>query len=224
MKRLLILVLLAACAPENQGPGAPPPVEQIPADSLAVLKPEKLAPRPPLSWETFYDPDRVLDSIRVRIGGRPLQTLAAEGDSEPVEAPGEDVDTVDINLDGRADLRQRTIRGATGNVLYRWWLFDPDSGRFVHSPEYSREIGAHTLDRERRRITTRSHGGHAGAIFEETTFEPRGRELVRVRSISQDFDPETERYIRRTGSHQDGGWVEQMDTFTLETLPRDEPS
>ena len=77
-----------------------------------------------------------------------------------------------------------------------------------------------------RRLWTEPRVSHEGRFyrFEETTFEPRGRELVRVRSNSQDFDPETERYIRRTGSHQDGGWVEQMDTFTLETLPRDEPS
>jgi hypothetical protein len=215
---ILAAAILAACADRAEGPGAPGH-SVAESDSLSALPAERLAVTPPLSVRGFHTEDRVLDSIQVLRAGRAVQTLVPTGDSDPAPEPGADVDTVDINFDGHPDIRQQTVWGATGNAAYNWWLFDPAAGRFVEAPEFNQRIQAHTVDRERREVTVRSNGGHAGAIFEEDVYQPSGRSLVRVRSVHQDWNPETDRYLRTVGRLEAAQWVERTDTFTMETLP-----
>jgi hypothetical protein len=215
---LLTATIFAACGAPAEGPGAPDQLTDL-TDSVSALPRERLAVAPPLSIRGFHSEEGVLDSIHVLRAGRAVQTLVPGGDVDPAPHPGEDVDTVDINFDGHPDVRQQTIWGATGNAAYGWWLFDASAGRFVEAPEFGEKIQGHTVDRQRREITVRSSGGHAGAIFEEDVYQPRGRDLIRVRSTHQDWNPETERYLRTVGRLDAGQWVERTDTFTMETLP-----
>lgn len=219
MKRLLILAALAACAPA-EGPEAAGAIND--PDSAAAPGPLPTAQPvslPPLSLRPFHDAERMLDSIQVLRGGQVVQTLVPPSDDvDPAPEPGSDVDTVDINFDGYPDVQQRTIWAAGSNTAHHWWLFDADSARFVYSPEYSEKVMAYRVDAAKREIVVHATGGHAGAIFEEYVYQPRGRELVRIRSVQQDALAGTESYVRVTGRLEGGAWVETADTLTVDEL------
>jgi len=218
MKRLLLAAALAAaCAPAEGPETASALHDPDSAATPAPLSPARPVALPALSLRPFHGSEAVLDSIQVLRGGRLVQTLVPPGDDvDPAPEPGADVDTVDVNFDGYVDIQQQTIWGATGNAAYNWWLFDPDSGRFVLSREYGEKVWSYDLDPAAREITVRANGGHAGAIFEEYVYQPRGRTLARVRSVQQDWILGTESYVRVVGRQGPEGWVEERDTLTMD--------
>lgn len=224
----LLLLLACACGPESDAaPGAPAdPADAAtaaagqPADTSAVARTEPRRSPPSFSLQPFRDADGALDSLWVTSGGRRVQTLAAVAeDAEPPPEGAEDFGREDVDFDGVPDVWHRVVSGATGNAIYDWWLYDPAQGAFRHSPEFSEKVGAHTLDPARRRITVRSNGGHAGAIFTEAVYEVRDGRLEEVSSVDQDWLPEADRYVRRTRVRRGERLEERVDTLRLEDLP-----
>jgi hypothetical protein len=227
MKNLILIVLCGAlaCAPAEGPQTASSQTDPDSGSVPALLPTARPTPLPQLSLRTFHDTASVLDSIQVMRGGRLVQTLVTGGDDmDPAPSPGEDVDTVDINFDGYTDIRQQTIWGATGNAAYSWWLFDPDSSRFVRSREYEEKIWRHSVDRAKREITVHANGGHAGLIYEEYVYQPRGGQLVRIRSVQQDAIMGTETYVRVKGRLEGERWVEESDTLTFQVLRAEQDS
>jgi hypothetical protein len=216
---LIALLCLAGCSSAGEESSTTRPTEAAhPADTARLMATVAPTPLPALSIRAFHGAEGVLDSIRVFRGERWVQTLPGQTD-EPAQSTETDVDTVDINLDGFTDIQQQVMWSAGANVGYYFWLYDQDSARFVAAPEYGQKIQRYDLDRAKREIVVRSTGGHAGAIFEEDVYQPKGRSLLRIRATHQDWNDEQERYVRTTGRLEGGQWVEKADTFTAETLP-----
>lgn len=225
---LLPLLLAAACgspgdAPRTQARAADTaaPGPGVAADTASATPPAVQPQAPPeFSLRPFHDAGGVLDSVWVMSGGRRVQTLATEvEDAEPPPSGGADLGREDVDFDGVPDIWHLNLWGATGNAGYTWWLYDPAQGVFRHSPEFSEKVGSHTLDPARRRITVRSNGGHAGAIFTEEVLEVRDGRLVEVSSTDQDWLPELDRYVRRTRVRRGEQVEERVDTLRLEELP-----
>jgi hypothetical protein len=135
---------------------------------------------------------RTRDSIRGK-SNEPLQSLA---DCEwlGMETPYRGSDwfrAADMNFDGYADIFVLTSWGATGNETGCVWLFDPKSGRFEFSREFS-ELGTYTLDPATKTITTR---GHAGAdTIEAAKYMVENNRPVLVITVSQYFDSDKQEY------------------------------
>jgi hypothetical protein len=111
-----------------------------------------------------------------------------------MEAPYRDSDwfrVEDMNFDGYADIFVMTSWGATGNESGCVWLFNPNTGRFEFSKEFS-DLGSYTLDPATKTITTRGHAG-ANAI-EAAKYAVENNRLVLIVTVSQYFDPDKQEY------------------------------
>ena len=57
----------------------------------------------------------------------------------------------DINFDGYKDIRLLKYWGATGNLIFSAWIYDPKTGIFKYQPEFEKlctpEIHPDTMDR-----------------------------------------------------------------------------
>lgn len=201
----------------SAGPGAQAG-SALPASSGA----ERPQETPSFTLRPFHDATGALDSVWVMQAGERTQTLVPPEDAEPPPAEGADLGREDIDFDGVPDIWHLALWGATGNAMYTWWLHDPETGRFRHSPEFSEKIGAHTVDPARKRITVRSNGGHAGAVFSEEVYEVREGRLVEVSSVEQDWLPAEDRYVRKTRLRRGEDIVERVDTLRREELPSPE--
>jgi hypothetical protein len=97
----------------------------------------------------------------------------------------------DINFDGYSDIFVMTSWGATGNEGGCVWLFNPKTGRFEFSKEFS-DLGSYTLDPTTKTITTR---GHAGAdAIEAAKYTVENNRPLLIVTVSQYFDPDKQEY------------------------------
>ncbi|HEX2187981.1 MAG TPA: hypothetical protein VHG51_03735 [Longimicrobiaceae bacterium] len=222
LRRTVTLLLLAACGSPGDAASGAPAVQAVPTDTAtAPAAPANARTAPPgFTLQPFRNGSGALDSAWVMRDGARVQTLVtAAEDLEPPPGPGADLGREDVNFDGVPDVWHLAWWGATGNAGYTWWLYDPASGEFRHSPEFSEKVGGHTLDPARRRITVRSNGGHAGLVFTEEVYEVRDGELREVGSTEQDWLPDLDRYVRRTRVRRGDGFEERVDTLRREDLP-----
>lgn len=97
----------------------------------------------------------------------------------------------DMNFDGYADVFVLTSWGATGNETGCVWLFNPKSGRFEFSKEFS-ELGTYTLDPATKTISTR---GYSGAdTIAAARYVVENNHPVIVVTVDQDLDPVKQEY------------------------------
>lgn len=92
------------------------------------------------------------DDIVQRIGGLDTETPS------DTQSPG--LDLLDLDFDGYADLRLIERRPAGPNVIFRHWLYEPKSGRFVAKPALDR-IVAPTPDPASRELRSDWRDGAA---------------------------------------------------------------
>jgi hypothetical protein len=123
----------------------------------------------------------------------PLQSL---GDCEwlGMEAPYRGSDwfrAEDMNFDGYLDIFVLTSWGATGNESGCVWLYNPRTGRFQFSKEFS-ELGGYTLDPATKTIITRGHAG-ADAIEAAKYVVGNDRPVLTV-TVNQDWDSDKQEY------------------------------
>ena len=141
------------------------------------------------------NPQSTIHEVRVYRGTstEPLQSLTG-CEWLGMEAPyrGSDWFRVeDMNFDGYSDVFVMTGWGATGNESGCVWLFNPKTGRFEFSKEFS-DLGSYTLDPATKTITTR---GHAGAdMIEAAKYTVENNRLVLIVTVSQYFDPDRQEY------------------------------
>lgn len=137
------------------------------------------------------NPHSTIRDVEVFRGDAKLPSQKLEDcEWEDMEAPPRNADwfrTLDMNLDGYKDISILTNWGATGNEQGCVWLYDPDSGRFEFSKEFS-HLGRFEIDPKTRTITTHSNGGAAGTIFRAAKYAVQGQHLVLLLTVAQDYD------------------------------------
>jgi hypothetical protein len=134
---------------------------------------QNIPPSSHLSWEESVVVNRRLPpykfaiestgegEVTIKISGGPRfyrgQTITAPVDDE--KRPG--FETCDVNLDGYEDFRLVANRGATGNIDYDYWVFDPKKGVFKNGSAFD---DITFIDEKRRILVMHSKGGNIETI------------------------------------------------------------
>jgi hypothetical protein len=149
---------------------------------IPLIKPE----------DEFGNPQSTIRQIQVfRADSQaPLQNLS-DCDLEEMEPPGSGADFFhadDFNFDGYKDIFLETWHGATGG---NWggciWLYNPATGKFDHSAEFS-NLSGFSLDPSTKTISTFGGGGMLGEIHDAKRYAIRNKRLVLIWSQHQDWD------------------------------------
>ena len=93
----------------------------------------------------------------------------------------------DLNFDGYADIYMLTSWGATGNQYGCVWLYNPASGRFDFSKEFS-ELPRFWLDTASKTIFTFDRGGMVGQVHDASQYKVEGNRPVVIMHEHQDWD------------------------------------
>ena len=99
----------------------------------------------------------------------------------------------DINFDGYRDIYLMTMWGATGNELGCVWLYNPVSGRFDYSKEFS-ELPGYQLELASRTILTFANGGMAGMVHSASKYKVEHNRPVLIWSEVQDWDSQKNQF------------------------------
>jgi len=116
----------------------------------------------------------------------------------------------DVNFDGYADIFLMTWWGATGNQGGCVWLYNPGTGRFEYSQEFS-ELPGFTLEPEKKTILTFSNGGMAGLVYDTERFRIQGNKPILIWHEHQDWDSNTKQFHCVTEELKDGLMVVSKD-------------
>ncbi|MFB3922821.1 MAG: hypothetical protein ACE145_13940 [Terriglobia bacterium] len=206
-KALLPAILLLWCARRAKPQESNPVVEDV--SEGAVFHFTIHAGLAPHTFKLVADPEfKTIDHIEAFIGSeaRPVQTLT---ECQMEEQPYRGADwfrAEDFNFDGYKDLRLLIAWGATGNENACIWLFDPQTGRFAFSPEFS-EIGTYKLNAADKTITTTSVGGMAGSIHDFRTYKVTGNRPLLIEEEEQTWDNQACSLLRVVRKRQDGKLV-----------------
>ncbi len=121
---------------------------------------------------------------------------------------------IDYDRDGWAELRTQEWAGATGNVKYHVYRFDPARQRFARDSVLSEAITPDTLP---GRPCVRSSYDGGGAVYSSWTICREGGRWVDVESVSQQNTPGQPFYVRQRSERRSGRMVVvRTDTLTEE--------
>jgi hypothetical protein len=205
---LTLFTLLSAStfvAQQSLPPRSEPAHEPITEDlSHGATFTKKIAPDlPEFTFKVIPDvqnpdggnPQSIIRDVRVYRGTstEPLQSLAG-CEWLGMEAPyrGSDWFRVeDVNFDGYSDIFVMTSWGATGNESGCVWLFNPKTGLFEFSKDFS-DLGSYALDPATKTLTTRGHGG--ADTIEASKYTVENNRLMLIVTVSQYFDPDKQEY------------------------------
>lgn len=100
----------------------------------------------------------------------------------------EEIEFADANFDGYVDLLILYNRGNTTNEDYEFWLFNPQSGRFEFSAEYTDKLGCNpSINKEDSSLTTSGTTGCIGMCFDFETYKLDDGRLVLTEHYSQEL-------------------------------------
>ena len=154
---------------------------------------------------------RAIEVFRVN-AAKPFQRL--EGcDLSAMEPPPKDNGwflAQDVNFDGYADIFLMTWWGATGNQGGCVWLYNPATGRFGYSKEFS-DLPGFTLEPEKKTILTFSNGGMAGLVYDTERFRVQDNKPILIWHEHQDWDSNTKQFECVTEERKDGRMVISRD-------------
>ncbi len=112
--------------------------------------------------------ESTIKEIEVYRGDSPRAFQHLTGcDLEEMEPPGRGAEfftAEDVNFDGYQDIFLETGHGATGNESGCVWLFNPATGSFDYSKEFS-DLVRFWLDPSTKRILTFERGGMLGLVY-----------------------------------------------------------
>ena len=137
-------------------------------------------------------PQSTVQDVEVYKGDsrQPLQHLAGCNFELMTGAPpkyGDWFHTDDINFDGYQDIYLMTDYGATGNHHGCIWLYNPATGKFGYSKEFS-QLSRYWLDPTNKIIRTFERGGMAGTVFVANKYKVENERPVVIWSAKQDWD------------------------------------
>jgi hypothetical protein len=137
------------------------------------------------------NPQSTIEEVQVFRGDGPGAWQTLEGCQwAGMEVPPRGVEWLraeDMNFDGYKDIYILTNWGATGFESGCIWLYDPASGKFVFSREFS-ELSTFQLDPQANTITTHGCGGMACAVFHAGKYVVENNRPVQIMEAAQDWD------------------------------------
>ena len=136
-------------------------------------------------------PQSTVQDIEVFKGDfqQPLQHLTGcdFDQMQPPQRYGDWFHTADINFDGYQDIYLMTTYGATGNHYGCIWLYNPATGKFDYSKEFS-QLSRYWLDPTSKTIRTFDRAGMAGMVFVANKYKVKNDRPVLIWSAKQDWD------------------------------------
>jgi hypothetical protein len=158
--------------------------------------------------DQYGNPQTTIQAVRVFRGtsNQSLQSLedCEWSGMEPPPRGSHWFRAEDMNFDGYKDIYILTAWGATGNEFGCVWLYDPETGRFDYSKEFS-ELSTFTLDPATKTITTYGNGGRAGMVFHAAKYIVENNRPVLVTTEAQDWDFGKQQYhcvVRQRRGHE----------------------
>ena len=206
---LLLLLLATAAAQSSNAPRNPNQHEPLTEDlSRGATFRFKIAPDlPEFTFKLIPDvqkpdaegnPQSTIQEVQVFRGtsNEPFQNLegCGRGRGLSMEAPyrGSDWFRVeDVNFDGYDDIFVLTTWGATGNSAGCVWLYNPRSGRFEFSKDFT-DICGFEAHAETKTLTIYSNGGIG--TFHAAKFVVENNRPVPVLTVDQGLDPSGKEY------------------------------
>jgi hypothetical protein len=140
------------------------------------------------------------------------EVLDTAAESEPYHDGYPVVEAVDFDQDGWGELKLMEWWGATGNLKFHVWRFDPRHARFVPDSVLSETISPHPLPGKPACVRGHSHGGGATSST-WTICRERGR-WVETDSERQ-HSPEGKPYFLRVRQERRNGTMMIVHTDTL---------
>ena len=160
---------------------------------------------PVIGVRLYSDPaENVITHFEVFRGkGGVVDQRLESGMGEPPYKDAQYFQALDLNFDGYKDIRIMTSWGATGNTVYKNWLYEPKFESFDHSPALD-ALSSPTPDPKRRVITTRSNGGMAGCIYTIQTYDYFNGQLRLIWEESQVYKESTKSFEKTVQKFEDG--------------------
>ena len=151
---------------------------------------------------------------------QPLQRLTGcdFDEMEPPMRHGDWFHTDDINFDGYQDVYLMTSYGITGNHYGCIWLYNPATGKFDFSKEFS-QLSRYWLDPATKTIRTFNRGGMVGLVYVANQYHVEGNQPVLFWSEQQDWDADKKRFHCVLQERRDGVMVTTRDVWSASTEP-----
>jgi hypothetical protein len=168
--------------PFGDSEGATPEPHYVGSDRVVV--------HPDLAYQIRYFGDEAGATVRIDVLDEQkheiVETLPfPTGEGAMLGGGPPRLKAVDLNFDGYQDLMLQAGAGATGNVWYVVWLFDPEKGKFILAPELT-DLEGLEADPAEKVLTTFGKGGAAGQVCSGARYRWEGGRLEMVRSVTQD--------------------------------------
>lgn len=141
-----------------------------------------------------------IKSIDVYADGKLLQTISNSNVKGGVAELYGDVDPQtlvsfeDINFDGYNDIKVQQGMGATGNVYFEYYLYDPASARFGSQPGFG--ILNPVLQPEQKRISSYATQGCAGNCFERDIYYVKNGQFVLTNRETHYMDAQQNLWVK----------------------------
>jgi len=113
------------------------------------------------------------------------------------------LEALDMNFDGYKDIRLMQEQGATGNIRYHVWLYNPKTRRFDYHQEYG-DLCSFSYDPKTKVISTFSKGGHKSNIHSSETYKIINDKLTMVTKYKQEYNRKDDNYLYTLWKRVDG--------------------
>lgn len=153
--------------------------------------------------ELIFDPNTFHRTIQISWAGESAPYQIIDADVGEKLSYGEDLRAIDVNFDGYLDLVLLGWFGATGNKGYSFYTFDSLTTTFALNTDLG-GLESPRFDDSTKQIRTHSVGGMAGNIYRNETYKYENGKLKLIHAVYQDFDHNTEHFIRKTKHMRNG--------------------
>jgi uncharacterized protein len=124
----------------------------------------------------------------------PFQILDARMDESPYQN-AEYFQAEDINFDGYNDVKLLIMWGATGNLIYDYYIFDPTTEKFAFSKPVSDLLNP-VPNPTSKELEVYWNGGMAGNVYTRQRFKYEGQKPVLIWQEDQDWDKGKKAFIK----------------------------
>jgi hypothetical protein len=139
-----------------------------------------------------------------------LQTIALQTEIPDLGSITGFMISTDVNFDGLDDLAIKTCEGATGNVCYEYYLFNPQTEKFEYSKEFTSAGGS--PDAATKEIRSSWNNGCAGDCFSNRTYKVINDKPVLILEVVQEFDEKKQVFVKVTKELKNGVFVVSTST------------